>query len=392
MRYNFDEVIDRRGTNCSKVDGLKNVFGRDDVLPLWVADMEFRTPDFIIEALKRRCEHEVFGYSFAGTAYYDSITGWLEKKHHWKVQTEWVTHVPGIVKGIGFVIQCFTNAGDKVIIQPPVYHPFRLVPQALGREVVFNPLKLTDKGEYAMDWEQLEAVLDERCKLFILCSPHNPGGIVWGKETLAKLAHLCAQRGVLVVSDEIHSEMVYPGHVHLPFPTVSAEAAGNSITFMSPSKTFNIPGIVTSYAVVPDDTIRRRFYHFLNSAGFGEGSVFSYEATTAAYTQGDTWLGEMLAYVRENVRFVTESVEQRLPAIQVYPPQASFLLWLNCKALGLEQKALADLFVNKARLGLNDGSIFGTGGEGYMRMNLGCSRTLLREAMDRLESALVAAR
>jgi cystathionine beta-lyase len=385
MRYNFDEVIDRRGTNSTKVDGLKRVFGREDVLPLWVADMEFRTPDFIVEALRRRCEHEVFGYTFAGEEYYASITGWVQRKHGWTVQREWVTHVPGIVKGIGFVIECFTEVGDKVIIQPPVYHPFRLAPSGLGREVVYNPLREGQGGRYEMDFEHLERLLrGGGCKVLLLSSPHNPGGVVWTRETLAQLGDVCARYGVLVVSDEIHGEMVYGDHRHYPFATVSEEAREHSITFMSPSKTFNIPGIVTSYAVVPSERLRGRFYRYLNAAGFGEGSVFSYEATRAAYTEGWEWLGAMIEYVKGNVEWMTSSLERRMPDIKVYKPDASFLLWLDCRGLGLNQTELTELFVHGARLGLNDGAQFGPGGEGFMRMNVGCSRALLVEAVKRL--------
>jgi cystathionine beta-lyase len=387
--YNFDAIIERRGTDCTKVDGLKQVFGRDDVLPLWVADMDFATPPFIIEALQRRVAHPLFGYTFPGAEYYRSITEWLAMKHGWETEAEWLTHVPGIVKGIGFVILCFTEPGDKVIIQPPVYHPFRLAPQGLGRQVVFNPLKRDGEGRYEMDFENLEKLLSAGgCKVLILSSPHNPGGVVWERETLGRLAECCASHGVLVISDEIHGEMVYPGHRHHPFPTVSEAAREHSITFMSPSKTFNIPGIVTSYAVVPSESLRRRFFHFLRAAGFGEGSAFSYEATIAAYSHGQEWLGEMVDYVRGNVAWVTQALSEALPAVKAYPPEASFLLWLDCRGMGLGQQELVDFFVNGARLALNDGGIFGPGGEGYMRINLGCSREVLREAVERVTASL----
>ena len=385
--YNFDEIIDRRGTGCVKVDQLENVLGQADLLPLWVADMDFRTPDFIVEAIRKRCEHEVFGYPYPTDEYYESIITWVNYKHNWKIQREWLCYVPGIVKGIAFALHCFTAEGDKVIIQPPVYHPFRLVPENMGREVVYNPLKEVD-GRYEMDFEQLESIIDERCKVLILSSPHNPGGVVWPKETLIRLAEICHRHGILVIADEIHSEMAFPQFKHHPFPTVSPEAAACSLTFMAPSKTFNIAGIVTSYAIVPDDQIRERFFRFMQAGEFDFGTIFAFTATTAAYTYGAEWLQQMRTYVMDNVRYVEDFLKANIPAIKVYPPQASFLVWLDCRELGLSQKELVELFQQKAGLALNDGTMFGPGGEGHMRLNVGCPRSMLHEALTRLKEAM----
>lgn len=386
-QYNFDEIIDRRGTNSMKQDGLKEFFGRDDLTSLWVADMDFKTPDFIVNALKERMKHEIFGYTLTPDAYYESILTWLKYKYNWNVEQEWVHFIPGIVKGIALTLHCFTQPGDKVIIQPPVYHPFRLVPEAMGRQVVDNPLKLVD-GKYAMDFEQLESVIDDSCKLFILCSPHNPGGIVWSKETLIRLAELCHKRGIIIISDEIHAEMAYPQHKHHPLATVSDAARASTITFMAPSKTFNIAGLITSYTVIPDDTLRERFFSFLSAGELAAATIFAYEATTAAYTYGAEWLQQMRMYVMENVAYVTRFIESNLPKIKVYQPQASFLVWLDCRGLKLTQPELVDLFVNKARLALNDGTIFGPGGEGHMRLNVGCPRSTLEKALNDLKKAL----
>lgn len=385
--YNFDEVIDRHGTDCVKYDQLEEVFGDGQLIPLWVADMDFRTPDFIVEAIKKRCEHEIFGYTFGSDAYYESIINWVHYKHNWQIQREWISYIPGIVKGIAFAIQCFTQKGDKVIIQPPVYHPFRIVPKKMGREVVYNPLKQTAEGLYEMDFEQLESII-EGCKILILSNPHNPGGIVWGKETLAHLADVCARHQVLVISDEIHSEMAYPQYKHHPFATVSKEAERCSITFMAPSKTFNIAGIVTSYAIVPDPELRKTFYGFLEAGEFNAGTIFAYTATTAAYTYGAEWLQQMRNYIMENVRYVDEFTKRELPKIKVYQPQASFLVWLDCRELGLSQPELVKLFQEKAGLALNDGAIFGPGGEGYMRLNIGCPKSILEKSMKSLKKAL----
>lgn len=386
-QYNFDEIIERKGTNCVKFDNLKERFGNEHLTPLWVADMDFRTPDFIVNAIRKRCEHEIFGYTFDSDSYYNSIIEWVHYKHNWKIQREWISYIPGIVKGIGFVLQCFTQPGDKVIIQPPVYHPFRIVPENMNRKVVYNPLKMVD-GVYEMDFEQLESVIDEHCKVLILCNPHNPGGVVWKKDTLAKLAEVCAQHNILVISDEIHAEMAYPQYTHHPFATVSETAANCGITFMAPSKTFNIAGIVTSYSIIPNAEIREKFYSSWKAGEFNAGTVFAYTATEAAYTYGAEWLQQMRMYITENVRFVDEYCKSKLPKIKVYPPQASFLVWLDCRDLKLNQTELVSLFQDKAGLLLNDGSMFGPGGEGYMRLNIGCPRSVLSSALDALKKAI----
>ncbi|MCD8193318.1 MAG: PatB family C-S lyase, partial [Tannerellaceae bacterium] len=317
-----------------------------------------------------------------------SIIDWLNYKYKWEVRKEWITYIPGIVKGIGFVLQCFTQPGDKVIIQPPVYHPFRIVPEELGREIVNNPLKLVD-GVYKMDFEQLESVIDDNCKVLILCNPHNPGGgIVWDKETLVRLADICHKNNILVISDEIHAEMAYPHSRHIPFTTVSPEAEACSITFMAPSKTFNIAGIVTSYSIVPNEELRRKFYSFLQAGELNDGTIFAYIATEAAYTYGAEWLQQMRMYIMENVRFVEDFLKANIPQIKVYPPQASFLVWLDCTGLGLSQQELVHLFRDKAGLALNDGSMFGPGGEGHMRLNIGCPRAILEKALTNLQQVI----
>lgn len=386
--YNFDEIIDRKGTSCVKYDGLKNAYqGKENLIPLWVADMDFATPDFIVEALKKRCEHPVFGYTFDDDEYYESIQTWLGYKYHWKTEREWISYIPGIVKGIGLAVQCFTQPGDKVIIQPPVYHPFRLVPTRMGREVVYNPLKLED-GVYKMDFEQLESLIDKDCKMLILSNPHNPGGVVWEKEALVKLAQICSAHGILVISDEIHAEMTYPQFRHHPFATVSEEAAACSVTFMAPSKTFNIAGIVSSYALVPDSRIREKFYSFLEAGELNAGTIFAFTATKAAYTYGAEWLQQMRSYVIENVNFVDEYLKKNIPQIKVYRPQASFLVWLDCRELKLTQPELVQLFEDKAGLALNDGTMFGKEGEGFMRLNIGCPRSILNQALELLKKAI----
>jgi cystathionine beta-lyase len=387
-QYNFNELIDRKGTNCVKFDLLEKFYGRDDLLSLWIADMDFRTPDFIVNALKQRCEHPVFGYTFPPKEYYDSIMNWLTMLYGWKIQREWLSFIPGIVRGIAFTLECFTQPGDKVIIQPPVYHPFRLTTQQLNREVVYNPLKLINDS-YRMDFDQLESVIDEKCKVLILSNPHNPAGIVWDKADLQQLATICSRHNILVISDEIHAEMVHYQYIHHSFPTVSDEAAACSITFMAPSKTFNMAGIISSYSIIPNRKIRERFYTFMQAGEFNEGSIFSYVATVAAYNHGNEWRKQMLDYVMDNIKFTDNFLKTQIPSIKAFIPQASFLVWLDCRELGLSQKDLTDLFVNQAHLALNDGVIFGREGEGFMRINVGCARIYLEKALERLRGVIM---
>lgn len=299
-----------------------------------------------------------------------------------------MTYIPGIVKGIGMAINVFVKEDEKVIIQPPVYHPFRLTTQGNDREVVYNPLRRTADGSYEMDFENLEKVTDEKCRLLLLSNPHNPGGIVWDKETLVRLADFCYRRNILVISDEIHCDMALWDNKHIPFASVSPEAEACSITFGAPSKTFNIAGIVSSYAIVPNEQIRQRFFRWLTANELNEPTVFAPIATIAAFQNGEAWRQEMLRYIEGNIDFVMDFCKQRLPAVRPLRPQASFLVWLDCTALGLSQPELVDLFVKKARFALNDGAIFGKEGEGFMRLNVGCPRSVLREALERLEKAV----
>ncbi|MBO7115908.1 MAG: PatB family C-S lyase [Prevotella sp.] len=387
MTYSFDKIIDRRGSNDLKHSVLQERYGRDDLLPLWVADMDFETPPFITEALRQRLDHSLFGYTVVPEELWSTIIQWVRDHHQWEVRREWLTYIPGIVKGIGMAVNVFSQEGDKVIIQPPVYHPFRLTPQGNKREVVYNPLKQLSDGYYEMDFDQLEQVTDEHCKLLILSNPHNPAGICWKQETLQRLAHFCHEHHILVLSDEIHSDMALFDHRHVPFATVSEEAAQCSITFGAPSKTFNIAGIVSSYAIVPNDSIRRRFYTWLEANEFNDPPLFSPIATIAAYQQGETWLKEMLDYVEGNIRFLEDFFQQHLPKIKPLRPQASFLVWLDCRGLGFTHEQLIDLFVNKAHLALNDGEMFGAGGEGFMRMNVGTPRSVLLQALLQLKEA-----
>ena len=387
-KYDFDKIVDRRGTGALKFDVLKERYGRADLTPLWVADMDFETPSFITDALKQRLEHSLFGYTVEPDDYRPAIIDWIRDHHGWEVRPEWLSYIPGIVKGIGMVVNVFVKPDEKVIIQPPVYHPFRLTPQGNGREVVYNPLIENPDGTYSMDFDNLEKVADPSCRLLILSNPHNPGGIVWDRETLEKLARFCSSRGIIVISDEIHCDMALYGHKHIPFASVSPEAASCSITFSAPTKTFNIAGIVSSWCVVPDEKLRTHFFGWLKANELDEPNMFAPIATVAALRNGEEWRREMLRYIEGNIDFVTNWCAERIPQIKPLRPQASYLVWLDCRGLGLAHDYLIDLFVNKARLALNDGAMFGPGGDGFMRLNVASPRKLLEQALLQLEDAV----
>lgn len=387
-KYDFDKIVDRRGTGALKLDVLKERYGRADLTPLWVADMDFETPSFITDALKQRLEHSLFGYTVEPDDYRPAIIDWIRDHHGWEVRPEWLSYIPGIVKGIGMVVNVFVKPDEKVIIQPPVYHPFRLTPQGNGREVVYNPLIENPDGTYSMDFDNLEKVADPSCRLLILSNPHNPGGIVWDRETLEKLARFCSSRGIIVISDEIHCDMALYGHKHIPFASVSQEAASCSITFSAPTKTFNIAGIVSSWCVVPDEKLRTRFFSWLKANELDEPNMFAPIATVAALRNGEEWRREMLRYIEGNIDFVINWCAERIPQIKPLRPQASYLVWLDCRGLGLSHDDLIDLFVNKARLALNDGAMFGPGGDGFMRLNVASPRKLLEQALLQLEDAV----
>ncbi|BEH00562.1 MalY/PatB family protein [Bacteroides sedimenti] len=385
MKYNFDEVIDRAGTDALKVDAVKPRWGRDDLLPLWVADMDFRTAPFILDAIRQRCENGILGYTCKPVSYYHAIEKWLLNRFDWSVSKEQISFTPGIVPGIAFVLNCFTKPGDKVLVQTPVYHPFFLVTEHNNREVVYNPLVL-ENGQYRMNLEHFKEVI-KGCKLFILCNPHNPGGRVWSKEELSAIAEICYDNGTLVLSDEIHADLTLPGFKHTPFAKVSEKARLNSIVFMSPSKAFNMPGLSSSYCIIENNEIRKKFHNYLSASELSEGHVFAFISVAAAYEQGTDWLNQLLDYIQKNIDYVDNYLQKNMPRIKIIRPQASYLIFLDCQELGLSQPELVDFFVDKAHLALNDGAMFGKEGTGFMRLNAGCPRSILQKALGQLETA-----
>lgn len=383
ITYNFDEIIPRRGTSCVKHDMLNEVFGTDDVLPMWVADMDFKTPDFIVDAVRNRCNHEVFGYTFAPDTYKMAVLNWMREHYH--IETRWKHNhfIPGIVQGIAFVLQAFTNPGDKVLITTPVYPPFINVPHRSGRVFVSSPLK-TVNGRFAIDYNDLEEKAKD-CKVMILANPHNPGGTVWTKEELQKIAEICYRQHVLVIADEIHADLTLPGFTHTSFSTVSEEALHNSITFIAPSKTFNMAGLASSVCYVPDADIKKQFFGFLDANELSLGTLFAYVAAEAAFAHGEAWRLQLLDYLQKNIDFTEQYLHDNMPEIKMMRPEASFLLWMDFRAWNLPHKELVDLLVKKAKVGLNSGLDYGPEGEGFMRMNIGTPRANVLEALERIK-------
>ena len=389
MIYNFDKIVERHGTDSLKFDDLLSRYGRTDLTPLWVADMDFEVCQEITAALKQRLDHRIYGYSCADEGYWQSIIDWERNMHGFEIDRSELTYIPGVVKGIGFAINHFTRQGDKVVIQEPVYHPFRIVPEGNGRQVISNDLILKD-GRHDMDLEGLEAIFkDEKPRMMILCNPHNPMGVTWAPETLRQVARLAKQYGVIVVSDEIHGDLALFGHKHHPFATVSDEAAEVSITLGAPSKTFNIPGIVSSWCVVKNPALRQSFYGWLEANEFNDTNFLSTVATEAAYKCGSEWLDQAKAYIERNIIAVEEFCAAELPQIKPMRPEASFLVWLDCSELNLDHAGLIDLFVNKAGLALNDGEMFGMNGACHMRLNVATPRKVLMGAMQKLKAAIL---
>lgn len=384
-KYNFDKVINRQGTQALKIDVLEERYGSPELIPLWVADMDFEAPACVKEAFIERSKHGVFGYTCPSTQYFGSIKEWLATQHQWMVDEQWITFIPGVVKGIAFVIDCFTEKNDKVIIQPPVYHPFRIITELHHREVLTNPL-VFDGEQYQINYEELEKMA-QTAKLLILCNPHNPGGRVWSESELQRIAAICHKHNLLVISDEIHADLAFHPHKHVPFAHVSPEAEACSITLMAPSKTFNVAGIVSSFAVVPNEQLRTQFWNYLKSSELNEGHIFAYLVAQTVYEHGHEWLIEVKNYLWKNILWVEEYIHTHMPLLKVVRPQASFLLWIDCRNLHWSQSRLVDFFLKEAKLALHDGAIFGKEGEGFMRMNIASPRSILEKALQQLQKA-----
>lgn len=387
MNYNFDEIIQRKGSDCIKADAAGMFLGADDVLPMWVADMDFRTPDFIIEKLKNRLDHEILGYPLRPDGFFTSIMQWVLAHHNWKIEKDWMLFSPGIVPAVNMAVLSYTSPGDKIITQPPVYFPFFSAVTDHGRELVYNPLVLKE-GRLCMDFEDLEKKAADGARMIILSSPHNPGGSVWTQDELQQLAGICLKYNIIMLSDEIHCDLVYDPYKHIPLASLSPEIAALTFTAVAPSKTFNLSGLSTSAVIIPDESMRLKFSKTLDHLHIGLGTVFGNIASEAAYTNGYAWTRELMAYLSKNLDFMQDFIGKRIPRIRMIRPEATFLVWLDCRELGLDDKALNDFFLQKAKLGLNPGIMFGPGGEGYMRINIGSPLSTIKQALQQLESAV----
>ncbi len=389
IQYDFDTIVDRHNSECVKYDRLLTDFGRDGLLPLWVADMDFAVEPAITDALRHRVDQRVYGYPLVPERFWHSIIDWVHRRHSFDIEPETLTYVPGIVRAIGLAINYFTKPGDKILIQPPVYHPFAALTKGNNRVVVENPLVQDSSGNYHIDIDSFEhTVAGQRPRMMILCNPHNPGGRQWSADTLQKIAAIARRYDMIVISDEIHADLMLWGGKHIPFLSVSDDARAVGIMFGAPSKTFNIPGLVSSWAVIPNPELREGFYQWLTVNELNVPTMMAIDGTVAAYNNGDRWLDQAVAYIEGNIRTTEEILSRRIPAIKALRPDASFLIWLDCRALGLDHDSLISLFIDRAGLALNDGAMFGEQGSGFMRLNVATSREIVTTALNRLANAL----
>lgn len=387
-KYDFDTIVDRKETNCLKYDFAAERGKPGDVLPLWVADMDFPTAPEILQRLQKTVSHGIFGYSEGKEDYFKAVADWYEKHFGWEVKRNWLIKTPGVVFAIAAAIRAFTKEGDAVLLQQPVYYPFSEAIRDNGRILVNNPLKLRD-GRYEIDFQDLEQkIVEHKVKLFLLCSPHNPVGRVWEEWELRKLGDLCLKHGVLVVSDEIHSDFVWPGHEHLVFASLSPDYADISVTCTAPSKTFNLAGLQVSNIFVPNPELKRRLRKAIDQAGYSQVNLMGLVACQAAYEEGEAWLTELKTYLQGNLAFVRNYLKEHLPKIRLVEPEGTYLIWLDFRALGMTEEEREELIVKKARLWLDSGAMFGADGEGFERINIACPRATLEQAFTRLDRAL----
>ena len=382
MVNNFDYIWGRKGTNCKKWDSTDEVFGREDVLPLWVADMDFAVPEEVSGAIKKRTEHPIYGYSGPDEDFYEGFKTWVEKRHGWEIEKDWIVVTPGVVPGMSFALNSLTEKGDKVIIQTPVYPPFHSLVKNNSRKLVVNPLKPSDNG-YRMDLEHLESVIDDSTRMLFFCSPHNPVGRVWKKEELDELIRICEKHNVTLVSDEIWSDLVFSGYKHIP-TALAGENRENIITCMAPSKTFNIAGLKTSVMVVPDQVKREKIKAFMQQTAIGSPGIFGIIAFTEAYKNGEQWLVELLRYLEGNVEFLFDYLEKYFPQIKAIRPEGTYVVWLDFREMGMEDEALGKKLIHEAKVGFSPGRVFGEEGKGFQRINIGCPREILKDALERL--------
>lgn len=386
MSSRFDQVPDRRNTRSYKWDQSEKLFGSPDILPLWVADMDFESPPAVKKAIEGRAAQGIYGYTVMPDEGWDAITGWFTRRHQWPIQKNWLSTVTGVVTALSLAVELFTEPGGAVILQSPVYYPFYDVIKMNGRQVAANPL-LHQNGRYEMDYAHLEKLMQDGAKLLLLCSPHNPGGRVWEREELVKLGELCRKYGVIIVSDEIHADLAYPGHKHIPIASISPELAEITVTTIAPTKTFNLPGLPAAFMVTPNPELKRKIDHRIKALSLHMTGFFSPDMILAAYNESEAWLDELLVYLKGNLEFAVDYLNSELPAVKPMVPESTYLLWVDCRGLGLDVAGLKELMYHKAQVAFNEGSTYGPEGKGFLRINLACPRSTLQEGLTRFVKA-----
>ncbi len=391
MSYDFDRIIERRGTDSVKYDLLNPVFGSNDVLPMWVADMDFEVPDFIREAVIERMNHPVFGYTYRPKRFFNAVASWMQRRHGWELKSNMISFSPGIMPALNLCVMAFTDPGDRIVVQPPVYFPFFTAVTNHNRELVYNQLVERD-CLYEIDFGQLEEQFRDGVKMFFLCHPHNPVGRVWKETELKRLSDLCVRYKVLVISDEVHSDLLLFGNKHIPLASLGKDIADQTITCVAPSKTFNLAGLHSSAVIITNPELKKKYDRMLDVVHLGGGNIFGQVAMEAAYTHGDDWLDQLNGYLEKNYVLLHDLLESSVPEIGVSPLEATYLVWLDLSFLGKDNKELKDFVIGQARLGLNDGPMFGPGGEQHQRINIATPAKVLMEGIGRLTDAVLAAR
>ena len=386
MSFDFDKIIDRKGSACIKWDGMEKFLGSADALPMWVADMDFLTPAYITEAIALKASHGVFGYPLREDGYFTSLMQWLHRRHQWNVERDWITFCPGVVPAVNIAVLANTLPGDKIIVQPPVYFPFFTAVTDHKRNLVYNNLVLRD-GRLCMDFDNLETLAADGAKMLILSNPHNPGGSVWTRDELLQMAAICLKHNVIILSDEIHCDLVYKPFKHTPVASLSQEISNQTITTVAPSKTFNLSGLSTASVIIENSNLRRKFNLQLDHLHIGGGNIFGNIASEQAYLHGDSYVDELMDYLGKNVEMLKKYVAENLPNIEVIEPEATFLVWLDCRKMGMSDEELNKFFLYTARVGMNPGAMFGPGGEGFMRMNIGCPAITLMQGLHQIKKA-----
>lgn len=386
MTSPFDRIPNRKNTHSYKWDQSAKLFGNGDLLPLWVADMDFESPPAVKAAMERRAAQGIYGYTVMPDESWDAIAGWFDRRHGWPLKKEWLSSVTSIVTALSLGVELFSEPGGQVILQSPVYYPFYDVIRMNGREVAANPL-LLNNGRYEMDYAHLEELMKGGAKLLLLCSPHNPGGRVWEREELERLGQLCLKYGVTIVSDEIHADMAFPGHKHIPIASLSEALSDITVTCIAPTKSFNLPGVPSAFIAASNKEMKRKLDHRIKALSLHMTGFFTPDLLTAVYNESEWWLDELMAYLKGNMDYAIGYLERHLPAVRPMRPDGTYLLWVDCRGLGLDTAGLKELMYRKAGVAFNEGSVYGDDGKGFLRINVACPRSILEAALEKFAGA-----